>query len=203
VTELEVPFPDPYPDLVTILAAFEAFGQHPDDDPLSDPERLRIVAHGRTLSATDLARALAGRMRLAQRVSELMERFDVLATPTVTVEPFDVNAWRPDAAGAALDWLAWCRTVYPFNLTGQPAISVPAGFTAAGLPAGLQLAGRPGQDALVLAVARRFELTRPWRSAYARKNGRPAANRDPAANQQPAAHRNGRPGYARENEEHA
>jgi aspartyl-tRNA(Asn)/glutamyl-tRNA(Gln) amidotransferase subunit A len=169
LVELDVPFPDPYPHLVTILAAFDA-GQDPRDDELSDQFRNRIVAHGRRLSAADLARAQTERAMLVQSLDRLMERFDVLAMPTVSIEPFAVDAWRPDPDGADLDWLAWCRTTYPFNLTGQPAVSVPAGFTAAGLPVGLQLVGRRHGDDTVLAVAANVESARPWRAGYLRKD---------------------------------
>jgi aspartyl-tRNA(Asn)/glutamyl-tRNA(Gln) amidotransferase subunit A len=171
LTELDVPFPDPYPHLVTILAAFDAAGQQAEDDELCDQARRAVVEHGRGLRATDLARALAERVLLTQRLDQVMERFDVLAMPTTAIEPFDADAWRPDSAdGDALDWLAWCRAAYPFNLTGQPAISVPAGFTTAGLPASLQLVGRRHEDALVFRVAAQFERARPWRSAYPRKD---------------------------------
>lgn len=171
VAELAVPFPDPYPHLVTILAAFDAAGQPPDDEELSDQFRRRVVEHGRGLRAVDLAHALTERVRLTQGMDRLMEQFDVLAMPTVWVEPFPVDAWRPDS-GDDLDWLAWCRAAYPFNLTGQPAISVPAGFTATGLPVGLQLVGRRHEDALVLHVAEQFESARPWRHEYPRKDRR-------------------------------
>lgn len=58
---------------------------------------------------------------------------------------------------APLPWIGWTPFTYPFNLTGQPAISIPCGHTGAGLPVGLQLVGPWGEDELVLAVARRFE----------------------------------------------
>jgi aspartyl-tRNA(Asn)/glutamyl-tRNA(Gln) amidotransferase subunit A len=172
VDEVEVPFTDPYPHLVTLLAAFDAAGQPVEDDAMSDPHRNRVVAHGRELSAVDLAHALTGRLRLSGALDRLMVRFDVLAMPTVWVEPFPVDAWRPDSPTGRthLDWLAWCRAAYPFNLTGQPAISVPAGFTAAGLPVGLQLVGRRHEDDLVLRVAAAFERARPWRHHYSRKD---------------------------------
>src|SRR5204863_7125304 len=146
----------------TILAAFEAAGQSEgdkSDDELSDPARLRVVEHGRGLKATDLAHAQTERLLLTRCLDKVMERFDVLAMPTVWVEPFAVDAWRPDRASTAddLGWLAWCRAVYPLNLTGQPAISVPAGWTAAGHPVGLHLVGRRGEDAFLLRVAAGFE----------------------------------------------
>ena len=128
--------------------------------------------HGRGLKATDLAHAQTERLLLTRCLDKVMERFDVLAMPTVWVEPFAVDAWRPDRASTAddLGWLAWCRAAYPFNLTGQPAISVPAGWTAAGHPVGLHLVGRRGEDAFLLRVAAGFERARPWRHGYPRKD---------------------------------
>ncbi|WP_447006267.1 amidase [Saccharothrix isguenensis] len=168
VPEVPVPFEDPYRHLVTILASFDAT-QPETDDARSDPARLAVVRHGRGLRATDLAEALGARAALVQAVDALMRDFDVLVMPTVDVEPFAVDAWRPDD-GDDLDWLAWCRRAYPFNLTGMPAVSVPAGFTAAGLPVGLQLVGRRHEDALVLRSAGLCEQRRPWRAGYSGKD---------------------------------
>jgi aspartyl-tRNA(Asn)/glutamyl-tRNA(Gln) amidotransferase subunit A len=78
---------------------------------------------------------------------------------TVPIEPFEVDAIAPPSAAdpAQLRWLAWSPASYPFNLTGQPAVSIPVGVTAAGLPVGLQLVGPLGGDAAVLATASQIE----------------------------------------------
>jgi Asp-tRNA(Asn)/Glu-tRNA(Gln) amidotransferase A subunit family amidase len=60
------------------------------------------------------------------------------------------------------DYLDWLAFTYPFNLTGQPAVSIPCAWSRAGLPIGLQIVGRTGDDAAVLALAAAFEAARPW-----------------------------------------
>jgi Asp-tRNA(Asn)/Glu-tRNA(Gln) amidotransferase A subunit family amidase len=89
---------------------------------------------------------------------------DILATPTIAVPPFSTELpLGPDrVAGEKIDpHLGWIFT-WPFNLTGQPAISIPCGWTDDGLPLGLQLAGRRGADGLVLRVAAAIEKEAPW-----------------------------------------
>jgi aspartyl-tRNA(Asn)/glutamyl-tRNA(Gln) amidotransferase subunit A len=58
--------------------------------------------------------------------------------------------------------MAWASFTYPFNFTGQPAATVPAGFTATGLPVGLQIVGRRFADLTVLQASAAFEAARPW-----------------------------------------
>jgi len=89
-----------------------------------------------------------------------MERFDLLVTPTVAVPAFDA---RPAGQSPMTprDFLGWTPFSYPFNLTQQPACTVPCGLTAAGLPIGLQFVGPMFGDALVLRAARAYETTRP------------------------------------------
>jgi Asp-tRNA(Asn)/Glu-tRNA(Gln) amidotransferase A subunit family amidase len=89
---------------------------------------------------------------------------DVLATPTLAVPPFSMKLpLGPDqVAGEKVDpQVGWAFT-WPFNLTGQPAVSIPCGWTDDGLPLGLQLAGRRGADGLVLRVAAAIEKEAPW-----------------------------------------
>jgi aspartyl-tRNA(Asn)/glutamyl-tRNA(Gln) amidotransferase subunit A len=161
VERIGVPFTDPYSALVDILAAGEAAatGTAPEDEERCDPGRLAIAAYGRTLSAAAVMRACEERLALRTRMRSVMDRYDILAMPTVPAEPFDVEAIAPPWAAnpADLQWLAWSPASYPFNMTGQPALSLPVGLTSSGLPVGLQLVGSVGGDCLVLSAASRLE----------------------------------------------
>jgi aspartyl-tRNA(Asn)/glutamyl-tRNA(Gln) amidotransferase subunit A len=156
---LEIPFRDPYAALVDIIAAAEAAGTTPADEQRCDPGRAAIVHYGRTLSGAAVMRAEEVRLALRTTLRTVMERYDLLAMATVPIEPFDVDAIAPPWAAepSELRWLAWSPASYPFNMTGQPALSLPVGVTSAGLPVGLQLVGPVGADDLVLSTARRIE----------------------------------------------
>ena len=158
VEPIGAPFDDPYPALVDLLAAGEAAATAPDDEDKCDRSRLGLVRYGRTVTGAALLRAEEVRLALRIRLASVMDRYDLLAMATVPVEPFGVGAIAPPGAEAdELQWLAWTPATYPFNLTGQPAVSVPVGLTSAGLPVGLQLVGRLGGDGLVLSAAGRLE----------------------------------------------
>jgi aspartyl-tRNA(Asn)/glutamyl-tRNA(Gln) amidotransferase subunit A len=91
----------------------------------------------------------------------LTERYGLLLTPAVAIPPFAAGAERPDPAGQRR-WIDWAGFSYPFNLSQQPAISVPCGMTDRGLPAGLQIVAAKYREDLVLRAARAFEAARPW-----------------------------------------
>lgn len=156
---IPVPFPDPYQALVDLLAADAAAATCPADEERCDSGRLAIVRYGRTVSGAAIMRAEEVRLSLRVTLRSVMERYDLLAMATVPVEPFDAGAIAPYWAAdpADLMWLAWTPATYPFNLTGQPALSLPVGLTPSGLPVGLQLVGPFGGDELVLSAARRIE----------------------------------------------
>jgi aspartyl-tRNA(Asn)/glutamyl-tRNA(Gln) amidotransferase subunit A len=79
----------------------------------------------------------------------------------VPIAAFAAGVERPDPARQER-WFDWAPFSHPFNLTQQPAASVPCGLTAEGLPVGLQIVGPMHADALVLRAARAFEAARPW-----------------------------------------
>jgi aspartyl-tRNA(Asn)/glutamyl-tRNA(Gln) amidotransferase subunit A len=93
-----------------------------------------------------------------------------LLTPTLPLAAFAAGIERPDPDRQPR-WFYWAPFSNPFNLTQQPAASVPCGLTAAGLPAGLQIVGPMHADALVLRAARALETVRPWPLPAAPKPG--------------------------------
>ncbi|HTY79423.1 MAG TPA: amidase [Candidatus Bathyarchaeia archaeon] len=93
----------------------------------------------------------------------LFETYDFVLTPTVACPPFKIGLDNPhEIAGRPAEPYEWIPFTYPFNMTGQPACSVPAGFTAEKLPVGLQIVGRRFDDATVLRAAHAFERAQPW-----------------------------------------
>lgn len=101
------------------------------------------------------------RAALGKHMWGFHQDYDLLLTPTMAVPAFEVGRITPDETRYP-HRLDWSPFTFPFNLTRQPAASVPCGFTAAGLPVGLQIVGPPHGDALVLRAARAFEQARPW-----------------------------------------
>jgi aspartyl-tRNA(Asn)/glutamyl-tRNA(Gln) amidotransferase subunit A len=95
-------------------------------------------------------------------------KFDLIATPSASVAAFPVGRQRPEHWDQhPWDWLAWAEFSYPFNLSHGPAISIPVGFTRAGLPVGLQLAGPRLADLLVLRTAAAYLEAHPAEPAFA------------------------------------
>ena len=95
---------------------------------------------------------------------QFMQRFDLLVTPSVAVTAFDAKpAGLVTMTAEAM--LGWTPFSYPFNLTQQPAASVPCGFTAKGLPIGLHIVGRMFDDRTVLNTAHAYEQATAWRKA--------------------------------------
>ena len=115
-----------------------------------DPHLEQKAAWARSLTGDQLLVAEARRLKLWREIAAAFETYDVLVWPDDAIDPIGFD---DEAAGDGVDWSL--LTVAP--LLGLPAITVPFGFSEAGLPRGLQIHGRPGDDLLILQVAQAFE----------------------------------------------
>jgi aspartyl-tRNA(Asn)/glutamyl-tRNA(Gln) amidotransferase subunit A len=128
-----------------------------------DPGLVACIEDGLRYSLTDYIEARGRKYAYCDSVRPLFETFDLLVTPSLSVAAFPVGRLNPpDWPQHLWDWIPWASFTYPFNFTGQPAASVPAGFTRAGLPVGLQIVGRRCADLTVLQASAAYERARPW-----------------------------------------
>jgi aspartyl-tRNA(Asn)/glutamyl-tRNA(Gln) amidotransferase subunit A len=159
-------FADPVATVMTLWSAGAELAMRslpPDGRPKMDPGLVAVADAGTKVTGADYARALLfERGAIASAMARFHERFDLLLTPALPIPAFAVGRNTPPEGPYADDWANWTPFTYPFNLTQQPAASVPCGLTAAGLPAGLQIVGRFGEDALVLRAARAYEAAHPF-----------------------------------------
>ena len=112
-------------------------------------------------SAAAYLDAMAVRMDLGVRMGAFHDRFDLLLTPTMPIPAFPKGQDAPDGWSSQL-WTSWTPYTYPFNMTQQPALSLPCGVTADGRPIGLQVVGARHSDALVLRAGRAYERVTDW-----------------------------------------
>jgi amidase len=119
------------------------------------------IEAGMALSGSDITAADALRTQLYLRMLAFFEDHEFLVLPSTQVAPFDVaTEWVTEIEGQQLDsYLDWMSICCIISVFGLPAISVPCGFTAAGLPVGLQIVGRPRADLAVLRAAYALEQT--------------------------------------------
>ena len=156
---------DPSAILQALYGAAQA-GAHaarsPEQKAQMDPELVRYAEASAGRSVVEYVHAVAARQRMVDTLRRFFERYDLLLTPTTGLPAFPLGLVGPhEVAGCAVTHLGW-TLCYPFNYSGQPAVSVPAGWTVGGLPVGLQIVGRRLEDALVLRAAAAFEALRPW-----------------------------------------
>ena len=118
------------------------------------------VAQAERATGADISRALACQARMYDQSRQFFERYAYFILPVTQVEPFDVNTPYPASiAGAPMrSYVDWMRSCWYVTMMANPAISVPAGFSATGLPVGLQIVGRHRDEWSVLQLAHAFEL---------------------------------------------
>ncbi|MGH8869738.1 MAG: amidase [Actinomycetes bacterium] len=126
-----------------------------------DPGLREVCEAGLAYSASDYLDATAVRMALGVLMGRFHERYDVLVTPATPLAAFEAGVEVP-AGSASSRWTSWTPFTYPFNMTQQPAASVPCGFTESGLPVGLHVVGPRHADARVLRVCRAYESATTW-----------------------------------------
>ncbi len=133
-----------------------------------DPLLVRKVRQARARTAADVGIAQMTQTAVYHEIRTLLETHDVLILPTTPTTAFSLDhQFPPEIAGTPIGSpYETLPLTFVFNLTGHPAISIPAGFTSAGLPVGLQIVGRWQDDYSVLAMAAAFERVHPWRDRW-------------------------------------
>jgi len=117
------------------------------------------IKEGLALSGNDIARAETAHTEMWRRFQTFLESYEYFILPTTQLPPFDVNTpWPTEINGVHLtNYIDWMKSCWYISATGNPAASVPAGFTLEGLPVGLQIVGRDKQDFSVLQLSHAFE----------------------------------------------
>jgi aspartyl-tRNA(Asn)/glutamyl-tRNA(Gln) amidotransferase subunit A len=128
-----------------------------------EPALRSVCEQGARFSALDYLQAMQERMTMGIGMGAFHERYDLLVTPTMPIVPFEAGREVPEGWHAER-WTSWAQFSYPFNMTQQPAATVPCGFTSAGLPVGLQIVGPRHADHRVLAAAKAYQDATDWTS---------------------------------------
>jgi len=129
---------------------------------LLDPGLNDVVEQSKSMTIDDYLEAQRLRGLLGSQMRQFMEKYDLLVTPTLPIPAFEVGKLSPVDDGTG-KWVNWTPYSYPFNLTQQPAASVPCGFAKSGLPAGLHIVGRMFDDVTVLRASHAYEQATDWR----------------------------------------
>jgi amidase len=143
-------------------------GIRDDANRMAHPDRLEqrtrwLVKWGERLRKRPLRSALKAEHGHARHLSGLFEDFDVLMMPTLARLPVEAGKWHGKGAVSTINGVArYVPFTSPWNVTGQPAAAVPAGFTPAGLPLSVQLIGRPADETTLLSLSAQLEAERPW-----------------------------------------
>ena len=138
-----------------LLAGFSA-----DKKALIDPGLLDVAAQGAKIGMLEYLAAVQKRGALGELMNRFHQDYDLLLTPTLPLAAFEAGREVADVVKERR-WTDWSPFSYPFNLTQQPAASIPCGLTREGLPVGLQIVGPRYADALVLRAARAYEALQP------------------------------------------
>lgn len=161
VVEIADPgFKDPVNTLLTLLRSGYAHllgNLPPEGMSVLSPSLREAIEMGRQISLEEYLQAHDVRRDLSRHMTRFHQQFDLLVTPTVSVVAFDAEHAVPPLFASGDNSRGWNPFLYPFNITRQPAISLPCGLNKEGLPMGLQIVGPRYREATVLRAAHAFE----------------------------------------------
>ncbi|MHA1671326.1 MAG: amidase [Promethearchaeota archaeon] len=128
-----------------------------------DPGLLQLVKAGMGYGGFDLPKAIIDRRKFYEKFIPIFDNYDILITPTTAITAFELGIPYPSKLNnVSVSPTAWQPFTFPFNMTGQPAATVPCGWSKEGLPIGMQIVGKPFDDITVLQVSKAFEDISPW-----------------------------------------
>jgi len=166
VEEVATPWAAPGPELIRFFwsAHMTRFKPHLEQwESRMDPGLVACIKASADVSVAEYQAARERKMAYVANIHRWFENWDFLLTPAVSVAAFPAEKLMPDHwPRHEWDWVSWAEFSYPFNMSWNPAASVPCGFTADGLPVGLQIVGKRFDDLGVLQASAAFEAVQPW-----------------------------------------
>jgi aspartyl-tRNA(Asn)/glutamyl-tRNA(Gln) amidotransferase subunit A len=128
-----------------------------------DPGLVAMIDEAQSIGGEEYHLMKGRKLAYVEQIHRFFQDWDLLLTPAVSTAAFPADLLQPPSwPQHPWDWLVWAEFSYPFNLAGNPAASIPCGFTADGLPVGLQIVGQRFDDLGVLQASAAFETVRPW-----------------------------------------
>ena len=165
ITEVTIPARN-QEELRSTVRAAEAYAYHAEfiakSPDLYQPETLARLRPGATVSTSAYIKARQQLDTMRRSVGQVFQTVDAIVTPTSPILPSAIAEFSHERGGSADFLVRNIQNTSPFNVYGWPTISVPCGFSGAGLPVGLQISGPPGRDAVVLQIAHAYEQATQW-----------------------------------------
>ena len=154
------------PELIRFFWAAHELGYQkflPEWRDKMDPGLVACIESAADHSAADYVAMRVRKLAYVEAIHRFFEDYDLLLTPAVSVAAFPADRLMPeDWPDHPWDWVQWAEFSYPFNMSHNPAASIPCGFTEKGLPVGLQIVGPRMRDLAVLQASAAFEAASPW-----------------------------------------
>ena len=166
VEEVTIPWAQPGPELIRFFWSAHMTTRKPllaRWENQMDPGLVACIRDAENITVDAYQAARDRKMRYIADINTWFEDWDFLLTPSASVAAFPAERLMPAHwPSHPWDWVSWAEFSYPFNMSWNPASSVPCGFTADGLPVGLQIVGKRFDDLGVLQASAAFEGIQPW-----------------------------------------